>query len=49
VASVSLAAETLAPLKTRECAQLMTALGALARVLAISEPEHLFAPRVKRR
>jgi MarR family transcriptional regulator, lower aerobic nicotinate degradation pathway regulator len=42
-------AETLAPLNTRECTQLMTALGALARVLAMSEPDELCAPKVKRR
>jgi DNA-binding MarR family transcriptional regulator len=42
-------AETLAPLSTRECTQLMTALGALARTLAMSEPDELCAAKVKRR
>jgi DNA-binding MarR family transcriptional regulator len=42
-------AETLAPLNARECTQLMTALGSLARVLAMSEPDALCASRVKRR
>jgi DNA-binding MarR family transcriptional regulator len=42
-------AETLAPLKARECTQLISALSALARVLAMSEPDELCPPRAKRR